>query len=69
MAFLTVIQNAKLHREDTHQLTKKNSMALVHKRTLLAEQLARSLKLVRTFVDRECCVVSAMVPQAHILSF
>jgi hypothetical protein len=46
-----------------------NSVALVRKQTIPTERRRLSAKLVPTFTDRGCRVVSAMDPQARILGF
>jgi exonuclease III len=46
-----------------------NSVALVHKQTMRPSGRRLSAKLVLTFADRGCCVVSAMDPHGRILGF
>jgi hypothetical protein len=52
------------------QTNKTNSVALVSERTIPTERDCRlSAKLVPTFADAGCCVVSATDPHSHILVF
>jgi hypothetical protein len=48
---------------------KKNSVALVRKRTITNERPPLSAKLVPTFADRGCRVASAADPHGRILGF
>jgi hypothetical protein len=48
---------------------KKNSVALVRKRTMPSERPQLLGEVVLTFADRGCCVVSATDPPGRILGF
>jgi hypothetical protein len=48
---------------------KKNSVALVRERIILSSDRRLSVKLMPTFADRGCRVVSALDPHSLILGF
>jgi hypothetical protein len=49
--------------------TELNPMALVRERTVLTERPRLSAKLMPTFADRRCRVVSSTDPHGRILGF
>jgi hypothetical protein len=56
--------------ENVHQMgEKKNSVALVLEQTIPLSDRRLSAKLVPTFADRGCCMVSATDPHGHIFGF
>jgi hypothetical protein len=57
-------------RRQTHtELTKLNTMALIRKRTIPTYDRRLSAKLVPTFTDTGCHVVSSMDPHGRYLVF
>jgi hypothetical protein len=66
--WLYIVQNADPLKHEFHLCNKTNSLALVRNRTIPSDRRL-SAKLVPTFADRGCRVVSATDPHGRILGF
>jgi hypothetical protein len=63
------MNNKQTNKQTNKQRKQTNFVALANKRTIPTERPPLSAKLVPTFADRGCRVVSATDPHGRILGF